>query len=162
NGITYDIEEYLAPASVLICSKCMAIGHFNKQCKELNGTCKICGISCPDLRQHSCFLVSKCVHYNGEHNSNALKCPIVKTFRAELTKKLLFTKISSSSTAATKFNRSNYHYDPANFPPLPNPQRWTTNTNATNSVVTKIDELINSMTKVNISLERLISKNDQY
>ncbi|CAF1283547.1 unnamed protein product [Rotaria sordida] len=121
NGITYDIEEYLAPASVLICSKCMASGHFKKQCKEINGTCKICGISCPDLRQHSCSLVT-----------------------------------------ATKFNSNNYRYHPANFPPLPNPQRWTTNTNATNSVVTKIDELISSMAKVNISLERIISKNDQY
>ncbi|CAF4315089.1 unnamed protein product, partial [Rotaria sordida] len=84
----------------------MASGHFKKQCKEINGTCKICGISCPDLRQHSCSLVT-----------------------------------------ATKFNSNNYRYHPANFPPLPNPQRWTTNTNATNSVVTKIDELISSMAK---------------
>ncbi|CAF1186197.1 unnamed protein product [Rotaria sordida] len=66
------------------------------------------------------------------------------------------------SDAATKFNSNNYRYHPANFPPLPNPQRWTRNTNATNSVVTKIDELISSMAKVNISLERIISKNDQY
>ena len=33
--ITYEIEEYLAPASVLICSKCMGIGHFKKQCTQI-------------------------------------------------------------------------------------------------------------------------------
>ncbi|CAF1636464.1 unnamed protein product, partial [Didymodactylos carnosus] len=86
NSMTFDVEEYLAPANVLICSKCMAIGHFKKQCTQVNETCKICGTSCADLLQHNCTMVSKCIHCDGDHNSNALKCPVVKNFRAELTK----------------------------------------------------------------------------
>ncbi|CAM4948762.1 unnamed protein product [Rotaria socialis] len=75
-SMTYDVEAYLAPADVLICSKCMGIGHFRRQCTEADETCKVCGTSCPDLRQHKCSTVIKCIHCDGDHHSNALKCPI--------------------------------------------------------------------------------------
>jgi hypothetical protein len=42
--VAYDIEEYLAPANVLICSKCMGIGHFKKQCTQVKDTCHTCVI----------------------------------------------------------------------------------------------------------------------
>ncbi|CAF4302519.1 unnamed protein product, partial [Rotaria magnacalcarata] len=105
-SMTYDVEAYLAPADVLICSKCMGIGHFRRQCTEAEETCKVCGTSCPDLRQHKCSTVIKCIHCDGDHQSNALKCPIVKSYRATLTKKLLS----------------------ANRPPPP-PSAWSNNNN---------------------------------
>ncbi|CAF4374949.1 unnamed protein product, partial [Rotaria magnacalcarata] len=43
NYITYDIIEYLAPANVLICSTCMALGYFKKQCTQIKETCRTCG-----------------------------------------------------------------------------------------------------------------------
>ncbi|CAF1582598.1 unnamed protein product, partial [Didymodactylos carnosus] len=67
NFRSYDIEEYLAPACVLICSRCMGIGHFKKQCTQLNETCKICGQSSLDLKQHICTMQPKCVHCAGNH-----------------------------------------------------------------------------------------------
>ncbi|CAF1110734.1 unnamed protein product [Rotaria magnacalcarata] len=38
--IAYDIAEYLAPATVLICSKCMGLGHFKKQCSQIKNICR--------------------------------------------------------------------------------------------------------------------------
>ncbi|CAF1211542.1 unnamed protein product, partial [Didymodactylos carnosus] len=67
NFRSYDIEEYLAPACVLICSRCMGTGHFKKQCTQLNETCKICGQSSLDLKQHICTMQPKCVHCAGNH-----------------------------------------------------------------------------------------------
>ncbi|CAF5224051.1 unnamed protein product, partial [Rotaria magnacalcarata] len=68
---TYDIEEYLAPASVLICSKCCGIGHFKRQCTQNAITCKLCGQTYTDVKQHTCTNVPKCVHCDGAHASNA-------------------------------------------------------------------------------------------
>ncbi|CAF1453116.1 unnamed protein product, partial [Rotaria magnacalcarata] len=50
NYICYDVDEYLAPVNVLICSKCCAIGHFRRQCPEKNETCKSCGETHKDLK----------------------------------------------------------------------------------------------------------------
>ena len=161
NGITYDLEEYLAPASVLICSKCMAIGHFRKQCKEINETCRICGTACLDLRQHNCSRISKCIHCNGDHYSNALKCPIVKNFRSALTKQLLSAKVASALSIRSESISSTYQYDPSNFPPLPHPQHWQLNS-ANNSMTTKIDELMKNMVKINSTLDKLVKINDKY
>ncbi|CAF1511537.1 unnamed protein product [Rotaria sordida] len=163
NSITYDVEEYLSPANVLICSKGMAIGHFKKQCTQINETCKVCGLSCPDLRHHNCSLVNKCVHCNGDHVSNSFKCPIVKNFRAELTKKLLFSNRMSSSYGSTNTNINNtYSYDATAFPVLPRPQQPSPYSITNNSMINKIDELISSVRKVNDTLEKFSKKNDEF
>ncbi|CAF1434935.1 unnamed protein product [Rotaria sordida] len=163
NSITYDVEEYLSPANVLICSKCMAIGHFKKQCTQINETCKVCGLSCPDLRHHNCSLVNKCVHCNGDHVSNSFKCPIVKNFRAELTKKLLFSNRMSLSYGSTNTNINNtYNYDATAFPVLPRPQQPSPYSITNNSMINKIDELISSVRKVNDTLEKFSKKNDEF
>jgi hypothetical protein len=57
NYRSYDVEEYIAPVSVLICSKCCGIGHFKRQCIQSNETCRTCGQSFPDLR-------GRCPHPN--------------------------------------------------------------------------------------------------
>ena len=163
NGITYEVEDYLAPASVLICSKCMGIGHFKKQCKQNLTTCKVCGSTCTDTRDHNCSLICKCIHCGGDHYSNALKCPVVKNYRAELIKKLLCMKTTATypPTSQSSIKFTNYNYDPANFPPLPSAPRWSINSDSTNPLVIKIEELISGMSKVNIALEKIVRKNDQ-
>ncbi|CAF5095822.1 unnamed protein product, partial [Rotaria magnacalcarata] len=52
--IVYDIEEYLAPENILICSKCMGLGHFMKQCTQVKSTCRTCGECADDLKLHAC------------------------------------------------------------------------------------------------------------
>lgn len=51
-SLTFPVEEYLAQARVLICSKCCAIGHFRRQCQQNEETCKKCGQTCADIKQH--------------------------------------------------------------------------------------------------------------
>lgn len=70
NHVSYTVAEYLAPATVLICSKCCGLGHFRKQCKEIPKTCRICGQGVPDLKLHNCSATLCCKHCNGDHPSN--------------------------------------------------------------------------------------------
>ncbi|CAF1504559.1 unnamed protein product [Didymodactylos carnosus] len=89
NYLQYDCQEYLGQAHVLICSKCRGIGHFNKQCKQIETTCKVCGEKSLDIKQHRCSDINKCIHCGGEHRPNDPRCKVVKEYRADLTKKLL-------------------------------------------------------------------------
>ena len=89
NHVSYDIVEYLSPTNVLICSKCMALGHFKKQCTQIKETCRTCGELYGDIKEHKCSKIEKCIHCNENHKSSSLKCSVVKNYRAELTRKLL-------------------------------------------------------------------------
>lgn len=119
NSLSYDVDEYLAPARVLICSKCMGIGHFRKQCKQQEETCKKCGQAFNDVKDHSriCSQLS-CIHCQGQHASNDMKCPIVKQFRAALTKQVL-APVSWNLKLAS---RKNLAPNSDNFPTLAHPQ----------------------------------------
>jgi hypothetical protein len=90
SNIRYKVVEYLALANVLICSRCMGIGHFQKNCPQHDQvTCKTCGEKCSDIKDHSCSGVPKCIHCGEAHRSNDSKCLIVKDYRAALTRALL-------------------------------------------------------------------------
>jgi len=154
NGMVYDIDEYLSPADVLICSKCCGIGHFKRQCQELNETCRTCGVNCPDLRQHNCSKVIKCVHCGGDHASNSLRCGVVKDYRAALTKKLL----SSNSPVNNNYN---YKNDPLLFPALQTPQSSTL-PSAVGATSQKIDELLSGMNEMKDMLNRLCLKQNDF
>ncbi|CAF3633762.1 unnamed protein product [Rotaria sp. Silwood1] len=52
DNLRLEVMEYLAPAKVLICSKCYQIGHFRSTCKSTLEYCKTCGFSSKDLNQH--------------------------------------------------------------------------------------------------------------
>ncbi|CAF4269397.1 unnamed protein product, partial [Rotaria sp. Silwood2] len=109
------------------------------------------------------LLVNKCVHCNGDHVSNSLKCPIVKSFRAELTKKLLSSNRMSSSYGLTNTNINNtYSYDTTAFPVLPRPQQPSPYAFINNTMMNKIDELISSVRKVYDTLEQFSKKNDEF
>ena len=131
NYLTYDTAEYLAPAQVLICSKCLAIGHFKKQCTQTLEACRICAEQCQDLKQHKCTLIEKCIHCQQNHKSSAPKCPVVRSFRAELTRKLLKDTTSKPNTIwGQQGTGLPVQYDLINFPPLPSQRTSTHEFNA--------------------------------
>jgi hypothetical protein len=154
NYISYDIVEYLAPANVLICSKCMGLGHFKKQCTQINDTCRTCGEQVVDLKNHNCSQVEKCIHCEQNHKSSSLKCPVVKSFRAELTRKILSTNQPALNT--NMFNQ-NYIYNSSNFPPPPAPKA-----SSINPMMNKLDELIGKMSEVKHHLTNLENKHDKF
>jgi hypothetical protein len=183
------VDEYLAPAPVLIRSKCMGIGHFRKQCKQEQDTRKKCGMNFDDINNHAATCTQlHCKHCQGDHMSNDVKCPKVKQFRADLTKFLLSPAIHANPQyndvdfTCTNFppmnpaqipsiynkniNKNNhnnyYHYDVVHRTPLSNPYHWSSNTSTTSSIVNKIDDLINRMNQVNVMLEKIVNKNDPF
>ena len=162
NYLSYDICEYLAPASVLICSKCSGLGHFRKQCTEEKDTCRTCGQAFADLKAHRCAAEPHCKHCNGEHPSNSLKCPVIKQFRAELTRNILNSnqsrnQASVSSGAPLSNSAINYRSLPSDFPPLPSSRG-----SPDGALMSKIDELIVGLSKVSESLVMLCASNEDF
>ena len=87
----YRVVEYLTPAQVLICGNCCEIGHFQKNCPLRDKTtCKICGVSYADIKNHECSGVPKCIRCGEDHKSTDSKCSIVKSYRAALNSKIFF------------------------------------------------------------------------
>ncbi|CAF2146604.1 unnamed protein product [Rotaria magnacalcarata] len=157
NYITYDIIEYLAPPNVLICSKCMALGHFKKQCTQIKETCRTCGDQVEDMKNHKCSNVEKCVHCGRNHKSSSLKCPVVKSFRAELTRKIL--QIDNQSSPDSRLLNKNVIFNSTNFPPPPAPKSSTL---LLNPMMVKLDELINKLPKVKDRLDKFEAKHDKF
>ncbi|CAF1265947.1 unnamed protein product [Adineta ricciae] len=143
NHISYEIVEYLSPANVLICSKCMALGHFKKQCTQIKETCRTCGELYDDIKHHKCSKIEKCIHCNQNHKSSSLKCQVVKTYRAELTRKLLNLNNPPAPVNTLSSAIQNYVYKPSNFPPplLSQPPQIT-------PMMNKLDDLINSLSEM--------------
>ena len=160
NHISYDVIEYLAPANVLICSKCMALGHFKKQCVQVKETCRTCGELADDMKSHKCSLIEKCIHCNQNHKSTSLKCPVVKSFRAELTRKILHLNKQPVPVAAILSN--NFDFNSTNFPHLPHAFSTTsTVNNFNNSMMVKLDDLIGKLSEVKEHLVKLEVKHDK-
>jgi len=159
NYITYDIVEYLAPVTVLICSKCMAIGHFKKQCSQIKETCRTCGELTDDMKNHNCSKIEKCIHCNQNHKSNSLKCPVIKNFRAELTRKILHLNVQPSH--ADNFSNKGFIFNSSHFPPPPAPKS-SSSTLLNNPVLNKLDELISKLSAVKDDLADLKAKHDKF
>lgn len=162
NYICYDIDEYIAPVNVLICSKCCAIGHFRRQCPEQNETCKSCGEIHKDLKLHQCSLILKCKHCNGDHLSNSMKCPVVKSFRDDLTKSLLnnnneIRSFPSSSFTNTTTNNNKFHQPNTDFPRLSAP--WSS---SGNSLDGKLNVLLSGLAQANETLGKLCESNQHF
>ncbi|CAF0934419.1 unnamed protein product [Rotaria sordida] len=161
--IVYDIDEYLAPANILICSKCMGLGHFMKQYTQVKSTCRTCGECADDLKLHICSNIEKCIHCEQNHKSNSLRCQVVKLFRSELTRKLLSSNNRSSFSTTDTLNNmsnSNFKYSTSDFPPMPIPQFLPTNPN--NTMLTKLDDLLGKITEVNNHLSNLELKYNNF
>ena len=130
NSLSYDIDEYMAPARVLISSKCMEFGHFRKQCKQKEDTCKKCGMMFNAIKNYT-MLCSQLhsIHCQGNHKSNDKKCSKVKEFQADLTKVLLLSTVQSNSQS----NNVNVDLSFTSFPPMNPVQRSTIYNDAFNN-----------------------------
>lgn len=157
NYLTYDITEYLAPVNVLICSKCMAIGHFKSQCTQVKETCRKCGEQSDDIKKHNCSKIEKCIHCGDNHKSSSLKCPIVKSFRTELTRKILLSNVSLNPDS--NLLNKNIILNTSNFPPPPPPQQPVI---TNNSMMVKLDDLISKLSDVMKHLSNLEKKHDKF
>jgi hypothetical protein len=133
-NIRYKVVEYLALANVLICSRCMGIGHFQKTCPQQDQvTCKTCGLKCSDIKLHACSGVPKCIRCGEDHRSNDSKCRIVKDYRAALTRTLL------TKPAVQQMD----NFSCQTFPSLPSRQPILTHSPVQNSV--DMDKILKKM-----------------
>lgn len=158
--IVYEIEEYLAPAFVLICSKCMGIGHFKKQCSQSKSTCSTCGDLVDDLKVHECSKIEKCIHCGESHKSNSLKCHVVKKFRADLTRKLLspLNPINPVTTNdGINMINPNLIFNRSNFPVIPPLQ-----SSSSNVMMGKLNDVFDKLSEVNTHLLNLQTKYDRF
>ncbi|CAF1577446.1 unnamed protein product [Adineta steineri] len=110
---------------------------------------------------HHCSSIIKCKHCNGDHLSNSMECPVVKTFRADLTKKLLninnnVTSYSSSMAANIANNNKSQHID-NDFPRAAAP--WAP---SSNPMDLKLSTLISDLSQVNETLSKLCVTNQGF
>ncbi|CAF2912963.1 unnamed protein product [Rotaria sp. Silwood2] len=159
NYRTYDVDEYIGTASVLICSKCCGIGHFKSRCSQSNETCRNCGNSYPDLKLHKCTNEPCCIHCNGKHASNNNSCPVIKQFRSDLTKKLLTTN-HGTLTSSTSVNKPS-NCDLVNFPQL-NPALNSSIPGSNSNLNTKLDQLILNMAQLNENMIKITEWNSKF
>jgi len=155
NYIYYSIDEYLAPFQVLICSKCAGIGHFRNTCLQIKTTCKTCCELIDDPNQHHCSNIIKCAHCGSNHKSTSASCPIIKAYRAELTKKILQTNKTQSITN----NNSSNSLSPFNWF---NRNQQTVQSTANNDMINKLNDLINKISDIKTGLENLSSKYENF
>ncbi|CAF4035626.1 unnamed protein product, partial [Adineta steineri] len=151
NHISYVVAEFLAPAHVLICSKCMALGHFQKQCSQTKETCRTCSEVVDNMKNHICSKIEKCTHCQSNHKSSSLKCPVVKAYRAELTRKLLHLNNPPAATVDINNIMQNYVYKSSNFSPPPVSYASAINSTINpmiNPMMKKLDELMNTMSEM--------------
>lgn len=138
----------------------MGIGHFKKQCSQVKSTCCTCGDLVDDLKLHKCSKLEKCIHCGENHKSNSLKCQVVKTFRAELTRKLLspFNPTNSvTSDDGVNMINPNLIYNCSNFPVIPPPQ-----SSSSNVMMGKLNDVFDKLSEVNTHLLNLQSKYDRF
>jgi hypothetical protein len=164
NNIRFSITEYMAPAKVLVCTKCFIIGHFRNSCKSKLDYCKICGLGVEDLNLHknSCDKSLCCVRCKGPHDGNDMRCPAILSFRAVLTKSLLNP---AGANIQQQQNTTNYNHNDQDFPVLNvhhNTNYHNKNVNTDNHAGKRIDELIKKMDYLDGNLNRLIELNNNY
>ncbi|CAF3292755.1 unnamed protein product [Rotaria sp. Silwood2] len=86
-GQIFEVEEYLAPPKILICTRCNIPGHMKKTCQSAIEICRRCGQDRNDGKNHNeCLL--KCLHCGGQHLATDYKCPTIVKFRQELLNRL--------------------------------------------------------------------------
>ncbi|CAF1533333.1 unnamed protein product [Adineta steineri] len=133
----------------------MALGHFQKQCSQTKETCRTCSEVVDDMKNHICSKIEKCIHCQLNHKSSSLKCPVVKAYRAELTRKLLYINNPPAATVNINNIMQNYVYKSSNFTPPPVSYASAINStiNSTinpmiNPMMKKLDELMNTMSEM--------------
>ncbi|CAM4855057.1 unnamed protein product [Rotaria socialis] len=81
-GYLIEVDEFLAPPQILICSRCNKPGHIKKQCNETYDKCRRCGLN--KLQGDHLQCVIKCHHCNEDHLATDYRCPIIIKYRRDL------------------------------------------------------------------------------
>jgi hypothetical protein len=162
-GQIFEIEEYLLPPKILICSKCNTPGHAKKTCQSSIDLCRRCGQDKKINNEHTECPI-KCHHCGGNHVATDYKCPIIVKFRQELLSRLKTDRMKLPSNIKlfipvdcrtkgdrnrilTTDNENQTQNSTSNKPPLINP--WTTFQETNNEQVNKndIDKSINALAR---------------
>ena len=156
NYVYYATDEYLAPFQVLICSKCSGIGHFRNVCTQVKTTCKTCCELIDNPVQHKCSNLVKCAHCGANHKSTSSVCPVIKAYRAELTRKILQP---AQNVPSTNFNSENSN-PVFNWMNLPHQHVPQSSTNI--DMLKKFDDLITKISEVKDHLASLSLKHENF
>ncbi|CAF1331014.1 unnamed protein product [Didymodactylos carnosus] len=142
-------DEYLCPARVLVCSKCYEIGHFRSACMNKLDECRTCGKEARDIKLHAdeCDGRQSCVRCKGQHESSDVRCPIIKSYRAVLTKSLLSPKDMTGDIR--------YRYNPTDFPLL---DSSVMDHGGVNDRISKLEHNVNQL---NDNPQRLLDVNNK-
>ncbi|CAF1365781.1 unnamed protein product [Rotaria sp. Silwood1] len=168
DNIRFAITEYLAPAKVLICSKCFQVGHFRSSCKNPLDFCKFCGAGVDDLNQHklNCDKKLNCLRCKGEHDANDMRCPIITTYRSALTKSFLTTAGVNDHPQQNQTNQTNYWFNNNDYPVLNKKNSTNHHHCSVNNIASdagkKIEELFLKMKKIEENLNKLLDLNNNY
>ncbi|CAF1076108.1 unnamed protein product [Didymodactylos carnosus] len=155
NHTRYVVNAYLAPAKILICNKCYRLGHFRKQCKHNGYVCKDCGEDVNDIKNHKCSFNMKCIHCHEAHSANDMKCPVLRAYRAELTKTLLRNSAG--------FN-SQFQYSQGDFPAMSDNNIPSSNVICGKIAATsnRLDELDKSLKAMDDDINKIINMQKQH
>ncbi|CAF3793852.1 unnamed protein product [Rotaria sp. Silwood1] len=180
-GQVFEVEEYLPPPKILICSKCNTPDHAEKVCLALNDICRRCGQNRNNGDKHNeCSVL--CHHCGGNHMVTDYKCPIIVKFRQQFLIRLkhdqsklppnikIFIPVDcrvngDRNRILTTQNSTESRHSIPSRPPAINP--WTTNQNMyketpyNNQIDQTIKTLVNELaeTKKNFETEREKIKN---
>ncbi|CAF4221895.1 unnamed protein product, partial [Rotaria sordida] len=124
---------------------------------QIKETYRTCGEQVDDMKNHTCSKIEKCIHCGHNHKSSSLKCPVVKSFHTELTRKIL--QLNNHSTPDTNLMNKNIIFNSTNFPPPPPPKSSTL---SINPMMVKLDELINKLSEVKDHLANLEANHGKF
>ncbi|CAF0974703.1 unnamed protein product [Didymodactylos carnosus] len=156
NNVRYSLMEYVSPVKVLLCSKCFEIDHFRSSCTHQLDVCKTCGEEVADIKQHllQCNKRQNCVRCNGDHESNDVRCPLIKSYRSALTESLL-TTITTTSNNNNYQNKQGYlQVAESEFPLLVN--------HRSNHFNDRLSTLEDRMKQLDDNLNRIIAMNERF
>ncbi|CAF1279875.1 unnamed protein product [Didymodactylos carnosus] len=163
NNVRYSLMEYMSPVKVLLCSKCFEIGHFRSSCTHQLDVCKTCGEEAADIQQHllQCNKRQNCVRCKGDHESNDVRCPMIKSYRSALTKSLLTTTTSKNNNDQNK--QGYFQVADSEFPLLDNRRsnQYNDRLSTLESRIIQLDDNLNRIIDMNERFETVLNKQKQ-
>ncbi|CAF4349807.1 unnamed protein product [Didymodactylos carnosus] len=156
NNVRYSLMEYVSPVKVLLCSKYFEIGHFRSSCTHQLDVCKTCGEEVTDIKQHllQCNKRQNCVRCKDDHESNDIRCPLIKSYRSALTKSLLTTIATTSNNNNYQNKQGYFQVTESEFPLFVNRR--------SNHFNDRLSTLEDRMKQLDDNLNRIIDMNERF
>lgn len=172
NNLRFSTTEYIAPAKVLICTRCFKIGHFKSSCRSKFDYCRNCGEVCYDSNTHKlkCDKITCCIRCKGPHDAMDTKCPDIKLYRSTLTQSLL---PHSNRIKTQQQQHPKYVNNPKDYPALiPNKNDYYNNANNAwrytrvndnpLDIDQRMNDLYNKVYNIEVNMNRLLDLNNNY